>query len=56
MKRLKEELAAMAAALATARGDESAAKLPGANAAEANAGDSAGAGDGEPAAKKQRTD
>ena len=44
----------MAAALATARGGESAAKLPEANAAEANAGASAGAGDGQPAAKKQR--
>ena len=53
--RLKGELAAMTRRLAAAGGGESATKLSDANAAGANVGDSAGAGDGQPPAKKQRT-
>ena len=53
--RLKGDLAEMATALAAAGGGESATKPPDANAAGANAGDNAGAGDGQPPAKKQRT-
>jgi hypothetical protein len=55
VKRLKGDLAEMATALAAAGGGESATKPPDANAAGANAGDNAGAGDGQPPAKKQRT-
>jgi hypothetical protein len=55
VKRLQGELAAMATALAAAGGGESATKPPDANAAGANAGDNAGAGDGQPPTKKQRT-
>jgi hypothetical protein len=55
VKRLKGDLAEMATALAAAGGGESATKPPDANAAGANAGDNAGAGDGQPPTKKQRT-
>ena len=52
--RLKGELAAMATALAAAGGGESATKLSDANAAGA-AVDNAGADDGQPPAKRQKT-